>query len=238
MTNALDWFADLDWGSIFQIVMIDILLGGDNAVVIALACRNLSPQHRKLGIFWGSFAAIALRVMLIFFAVSLLDLPTLKIIGGLLLIWIGVKLVLPPQGEGHHANIQSNVRLWAAVKTIVVADFVMSLDNVIAIAGAAEQAVPSQRLGLIVFGLLVSVPFIVFGSQLILRLLDRFPVIVLFGGALLGWIAGELFVGDALVDAHIPDHPAIVYGASAIGALLVIVLGKWIEHRRAAAAAT
>ena len=232
MDDALAWFAGLDWSAILQIIMIDILLGGDNAVVIALACRNLPRRHRTHGIFWGSFAAIALRVVLIFFAVSLLNLPTLKIIGGLLLIWIGVKLILPPPGEDHH-HIQPSDKLWSAVKTIIVADFVMSLDNVIAIAGAAEQADPDQRLGLIVFGLLVSVPFIVFGSQLILRLLDRFPVIVLIGGALLGWIAGELFVGDALVDAHIPDHPGIVYGASALGAVLVILIGKTIERRQA-----
>ena len=106
MDEALKWIAELDWSAIFQIIMIDILLGGDNAVVIALACRNLPPKHRKLGIFWGSFAAIALRVVLIFFAVSLLNLPTLKIIGGLLLIWIGVKLILPPAGEEHH-HVQS-----------------------------------------------------------------------------------------------------------------------------------
>jgi YjbE family integral membrane protein len=234
MDDAAGWLAGLDWSAIVQIILIDILLGGDNAVVIALACRNLPPKHRKLGIFWGSVAAIALRVVLIFFAVSLLNLPTLKIIGGLLLIWIGVKLIIPPPGEEHH-HIQSSDKLWTAVKTIIVADFVMSLDNVIAIAGAAEQADPSHRLGLIVFGLLVSVPFIVFGSQLILRLLDRFPVIILVGGALLGWIAGELLVGDALVDAHLPDHPAIVYGASALGAVLVLVLGKAIERRQAKA---
>jgi YjbE family integral membrane protein len=231
--EALTWLADLDWGAVLQIIMIDILLGGDNAVVIALACRNLPKRHRALGIFWGSFAAIALRVVLIFFAVSLLDLPMLKIVGGLLLVWIGVKLILPPPGEAHHANIASTDKLWGAVKTIIVADFVMSLDNVIAIAGAAEQAAPSQRLGLIVFGLLVSVPFIVFGSQLVLKLLDRFPAIVLFGGAVLGWIAGELMVGDALVDAHLPDHPAVVYGASALGAVLVIGIGKAIEWRLA-----
>jgi YjbE family integral membrane protein len=224
------------WVAVGQIILIDILLGGDNAVVIALACRNLAPKHRKLGIFWGSFAAIALRVVLIFFAVSLLELPTLKIIGALLLLWIGVKLILPPPGEEHH-HIKPSDKLWTAVKTIIVADFVMSLDNVIAIAGAAEQADPSQRLGLIVFGLLVSVPFIVFGSQIILRLLDRFPVIILIGGALLGWIAGELFVGDALVDAHLPDHPAIVYGASVLGAVLVVAIGKFLERRQARAAA-
>jgi YjbE family integral membrane protein len=236
MDDVLAWFAGLDWSAILQIIMIDILLGGDNAVVIALACRNLAPKHRKLGIFWGSFAAIALRVILIFFAVSLLELPTLKIIGALLLLWIGVKLILPPPGEEHH-HIKPSDKLWTAVKTIIVADFVMSLDNVIAIAGAAEQADPNQRLGLIVFGLLVSVPFIVFGSQIILRLLDRFPAIILIGGALLGWIAGELFVGDALVDAHLPDHPAIVYGASTLGAVLVVAIGKFIERRQARAAA-
>jgi YjbE family integral membrane protein len=235
--EALTWLADLDWGAVLQIIMIDILLGGDNAVVIALACRNLPKRHRALGIFWGSFAAIALRVVLIFFAVSLLDLPMLKIVGGLLLVWIGVKLILPPPGEAHHANIASTDKLWGAVKTIIVADFVMSLDNVIAIAGAAEQAAPTQRLGLIVFGLLVSVPFIVFGSQLVLKMLDRFPAIVLFGGAVLGWIAGELIVGDTLVDAHLPDHPALVYGASALGAALVIGIGKTIEWRRAGRAA-
>jgi YjbE family integral membrane protein len=236
MDDAMTWLAGLDWSAIVQIILIDILLGGDNAVVIALACRSLPPKHRKLGIFWGSVAAIVLRVVLIFFAVSLLNLPTLKIIGGLLLIWIGVKLIQPPPGEEHH-HIQPSDKLWTAVKTIIVADFVMSLDNVIAIAGAAEQADPNQRLGLIIFGLLVSVPFIVFGSQLILRLLDRYPVIILIGGALLGWIAGELFVGDALVDAHIPDHPAIVYGASALGAVLVLAIGKFLERRQARAAA-
>jgi YjbE family integral membrane protein len=237
MDDVLGWFAGLDWSAILQIILIDILLGGDNAVVIALACRNLPPKHRKAGIFWGSFAAIALRVVLIFFAVQLLNLPLLKVVGGLLLIWIGVKLILPPQGEEHH-HVESSDKLWAAVKTIVVADFVMSLDNVIAIAGAAEQADPNQRLGLIIFGLLVSVPFIVFGSQIILRLLDRFPSIVLAGGALLGWIAGDLFVGDALIDAHLPDHPAIVHGASVLGAVLVIGIGKTLAHRRAKAGAT
>jgi len=233
MADALAWLAGIDWGAVLQIIMIDILLGGDNAVVIALACRNLPARHRMLGIFWGSFAAIALRVVLIFFAVSLLELPTLKIVGGVLLVWIGVKLILPPSDEGHHVGVATSDRLWGAVKTIIIADFVMSLDNVIAIAGAAEQAAPTQRLGLIVFGLLVSVPFIVFGSQLVLKMIDRFPSIVLFGGAVLGWIAGELVVGDALVNAHLPDHPAIVYGASALGAALVLGIGKGLERRRA-----
>lgn len=232
MTDAIAWLAALDWSAILQIIMIDILLGGDNAVVIALACRNLPAKQRTVGVLWGTVGAIALRVVLIFFAVSLLNVPTLKLIGGLLLIWIGVKLIAPPPGEEHHANVKGSDKLLAAIKTIIVADFVMSLDNVIAIAGAAEQADPSQRLGLIVFGLLVSVPIIIFGSQIVLKMLDRFPVIVLIGGALLGWIAGGLIVGDSLIDAHIPDHPALVYGASALGAVLVVAIAKLIARRR------
>jgi YjbE family integral membrane protein len=232
MSDTLTWLAALDWAAIGQIIMIDILLGGDNAVIIALACRNLPPKQRKMGIMWGTVGAIALRVVLIFFAVKLLTLPGLKLVGGLLLLWIGVKLIAPPPGEEHHANIQGSDKLMAAIKTIIVADFVMSLDNVIAIAGAAEQSAPDQRLGLIIFGLLVSVPIIVYGSQLVLKMLDRFPIIVVFGGALLGWIAGDLMVGDALIDAHLPDHPAIVYGASVGGALLVIAVAQFLKWRR------
>src|SRR5512137_153987 len=237
MADVLAWFAGLDWSAIFQIIMIDILLGGDNAVVIALACRNLAPRHRKLGIFWGSFAAIALRVVLIFFAVALLELPTLKIIGGLLLLWIGVKLILPPPGEEHH-HIKPSDKLWTAIRTIIVADFVMSLDNVIAIAGAAEQADPNQRTGLIIFGLLVSVPFIVFGSQIILKMLDRFPVIVMLGAALLGWIAGGLIVGDVWVKPYLPDHVLVGYAGSTLGALAVVFIAKALARRRGKSAAT
>jgi YjbE family integral membrane protein len=232
MNDVLTWLAALDWAAIGQIIMIDILLGGDNAVIIALACRNLPPRQRKMGILWGTVGAIALRVVLIFFAVKLLTLPGLKLVGGLLLVWIGVKLIAPPPGEAHHANIQGSDKLVAAIKTIIVADFVMSLDNVIAIAGAAEQSAPDQRLGLIIFGLLVSVPIIVYGSQLVLKMLDRFPVIVVLGGALLGWIAGDLMVGDTLIDVHLPDHPAIVYGASVGGALLVLAIAQFFKWRR------
>jgi YjbE family integral membrane protein len=227
------WFATLDWAAIGQIILIDILLGGDNAVVIALACRNLPLRQRRLGIFWGAAGAIILRVVLISFAVALLNVPALKLIGGLLLIWIGVKLIAPADDDGH-ATVQASDKLWSAVKTIIVADFVMSLDNVIAIAGAAEQADPSHRTGLIIFGLLVSVPFIIFGSQIILRLLDRFPVIVLLGGALLGWIAGGLILGDALFKDFVPQDRTLVYAASAAGAVLVVVLAKWLARRRAA----
>jgi YjbE family integral membrane protein len=232
---VITWFATLDWTAIGQIILIDILLGGDNAVVIALACRSLPAKQRKLGIFWGAAGAIILRVILITFAVALLNVPALKLIGGALLIWIGVKLIAPPE-EDAHATIQASDKLWSAIKTIIVADLVMSFDNVIAIAGAAEQADASHRTGLIIFGLLVSVPFIIYGSQLVLKLLDRFPIIVLAGGALLGWIAGGLMIGDALVRAYVPDDKLIYYGASAAGAVLVVVLAKWIARRRPGAA--
>ncbi len=177
MTEVLAWFATLDWDAILQIILIDILLGGDNAVIIALACRNLPARQRRVGIIWGAAGAIVLRVILITVAVALLQVPFLKLVGGLLLLWIGVKLIAPADGGGHSAEkLHGSDRLLAAIKTIIVADFVMSLDNVIAIAGAAEQADPAHRTGLIVFGLLVSVPFIVFGAQIILKLLDRFPI--------------------------------------------------------------
>ena len=230
------WLLNLEWDAIVQIIIIDILLGGDNAVIIALACRNLPPRHRSLGIVWGAAGAIVLRVILITVAVALLTVPFLKLVGGLLLLWIGVKLIAPPPEHDEHASVQAADKLWAAVKTIIVADFVMSLDNVIAIAGAAEQADPSQRTGLVIFGLLVSVPFIVFGSQLILKLLDRLPIIVVLGGGLLGWIAGGLIVGDPVVQPYVPRAAYVGYAASALGAVFVVVLAKWLERRRTRAA--
>jgi YjbE family integral membrane protein len=232
----MQWLMALEWDAIIQIIIIDILLGGDNAVVIALACRGLPPKLRRQGIFWGAAGAIILRVILITVAVQLLEVPWLKLIGGLLLVWIGVKLLLPEGEDGGHANIAASDKLWAAIKTIIVADFVMSLDNVIAIAGAAENADPSQRTGLIIFGLLVSVPFIIFGSQIILKLLDRFPIIVTLGGALLGWIAGGLVVTDVIVKPYVPDLPMTTYVAAGIGAVLVVVIARVLAARQAKAA--
>jgi len=228
------WFLALDWNAIFQIILIDILLGGDNAVIIALACRNLPHRQRRVGIIWGAAGAIVLRVILITVAVALLQVPLLKLIGGVLLLWIGVKLIAPPDGGHGPDKLQGSDKLLAAIKTIIVADFVMSLDNVIAIAGAAEQADPSQRTGLIIFGLLVSVPFIVFGAQIILKLLDRFPLIVTAGAALLGWIAGGLIIGDPIARPVLPESAALHYAASATGAVFVVVIGQWLARRRAA----
>lgn len=219
-----DLLASIHWGAVGQIIMIDILLGGDNAVVIALACRNLPAQQRAKGIFWGTFGAIILRVILITFAVLLLDLPFLKVVGAALLIWIGVKLLVP-EVEDSHETIQASSKLMGAIKTIIVADFVMSLDNVIAIAGAAQQAHDDHQTLLVIFGLLVSVPFIVFGSQVVLRLIDRFPVIVWLGGALLGWIAGGMITTDSIVLAQFPNAASYHYPAAAVGALIVLLLG-------------
>jgi len=234
MDGVLSWLATLDWNAILQIILIDILLGGDNAVIIALACRNLPPRHRKFGILWGAAGAIALRVILITVAVALLQVPFLKLTGGLLLLWIGIKLMVPAENGHAGAKLHASDRLLAAIRTIIVADFVMSLDNVVAIAGVAEQADPGHRTGLVIFGLLVSVPFIVFGAQIILRLLDRFPIIVAGGAALLGWIAGGLVVGDPILAPHLPGADVLKYGASTAGALFVLLLGRWLVQRRAA----
>ena len=181
------------WIAVGQIIVIDILLGGDNAVVIALASRRLPAQQRVQAIFWGMFGAVALRVVLIFFALELLRFPYLKIVGGLLLLWIGIKLLLPADEDGGH-EIDASMHLMGAIKTIVLADAVMSLDNVIGIAGAAKG-----HLGLVIFGLVVSVPIIVWGSRFVLTLMDRFPVVILFGAALLGWIAGDMIAHDVVL---------------------------------------
>jgi YjbE family integral membrane protein len=226
----LEFFATLHWGAVIQIIIIDILLGGDNAVVIALACRNLPARQRMRGVLWGTAGAILLRVALISFAVVLLDVPLLKFAGGLLLLWIGVRLMAP--AHDMHENIKPADKLIAAIKTIIVADAVMSLDNVIAIAGAAEAADPQHRIALVIFGLVVSIPLIVWGSTLVLKLLDRFPIIVTLGAALLGWIAGGLIINDPAGDRWpLLDTPAAEYGAHIAGALFVIVAGYLIKRR-------
>ncbi|NLJ62059.1 MAG: TerC family protein [Alcaligenaceae bacterium] len=231
----LEFFQTLSWAAVFQIIMIDILLGGDNAVVIALACRNLPHKQRIQGVLWGTAGAIILRVVLIAFALTLLTIPYLKIVGAVLLAWVALRLLIPHDEE--HGNIQSSVSVWSAVKTIIIADFVMSLDNVIAIAGAAKLASPDHQLGLVIFGLVISIPIIVWGSTLILKLIDRFPAIVTFGAGLLGWIAGGLLVTDIAYIEHFGEPSSLVhYGAQVAGALIIVVLGKWLGHRKKAAA--
>ena len=222
----------MHWGAVAQIIMIDILLGGDNAVVIALACRNLPPAQRRQGIFWGVFGAIALRVVLITCAVYLLQLPMLKVVAGLLLIWIGVKLLIPHDEDDKH--IEASTQVLSAIKTIIVADLVMSIDNVIGIAGAAQAAHEHHQTLLIIFGLVVSVPFIVFGSQVILKLFDRFPIIVTFGGALLGWIGGGLVSSDIVLHDIVPQTSTLHYASCIVGAILVVLIARLVISRRKA----
>jgi YjbE family integral membrane protein len=221
----LDLTSTVFWIAVGQIILIDIVLSGDNAVVIALACRNLSPELRKTGIFWGVAGAISLRVVLTVFAALVMNLPWLKLVGGLLLVWIAVKLMLPEEADGH--DIKASGNLWGAVKTIIVADFVMSLDNVIAVAGAAHGSLP-----LLLFGLAVSIPLIVWSSQLILHWMERWPSIVLFGAALLGYVAGQMIFSDPGVLDLLPPLPSgWISGSGAIGALLVVGVGRWLEKR-------
>ena len=230
------------WIAVGQIIMIDILLGGDNAVVIALACRKLPPAQRTQGILWGTVGAILLRVVLIFFALTLLSIPYLKLVGAILLVWIGVKLLAPGDEDGH-GDVEGSDKLWAAVRTVIVADLVMSVDNVIAIAGAAESAGGDHKMPLVIFGLLVSIPIIVWGSQFVIKLMDRFPVVITIGGMLLGWIAGTMAVGDPAAADFIPQAgpgeaiAGVRYGAGVAGALLVLALGMWLKRRQAPAAA-
>jgi YjbE family integral membrane protein len=222
------------WVAVLQIIAIDIVLGGDNAVVIALACRNLPPRLRNWGIFWGVFGAIALRTALIFFAITLLAIPYLKIVGGALLLWIGVKLLkAEPEGTGE-GRIRAGASLADAIRTIIVADAVMSLDNVVAIAGAARDSIV-----LVVFGLMVSVPIIVWGAKLVMKAMERFPVIVVGGAALLGWIAGEMAVSDTAVRSWIETWPPLVHWLGPVfGAAIVVLAGKWLAARADAQHAT
>lgn len=212
--------------AVLQIIAIDILLGGDNAVVIALACRRLPEDKRKLGVRWGVAGAIVLRIVMIAFALQLLLVPGLKLVGAALLLWIGIQLLQPEADEGHE-RIDGGTTLLAAVRTVIVADAVMSIDNVVAVAAAARG-----ELALVVFGILVSVPIIVWGSHFVLRLMDRYPVIITCGSALLGWIAGGLAVHDPLLarlGLQAPDWAH--WPAGLVGALAVVLVGRGLAAR-------
>ncbi len=214
------------WIALGQIIMIDILLGGDNAVVIALASRRLPEAQRKQAIFWGMFGAVALRVVLIFFALQLLKVPFLKIVGGILLLWIGIKLLMPNDEDGGH-DIDASTHLLGAIKTIVLADAVMSLDNVIGIAGAAKDS-----LGLVVFGLLFSIPIIIWGSRFVLTLMDRFPAVILFGAGLLGWIGGGMLADDVVLKPWTVGFGNTAhYAAAVVGAVFVVAIGKLLARQ-------
>ena len=212
------------WIALGQIILINIVLSGDNAVVIALACRSLPPKQQRNAIIFGSVGAIVLRVILTFFAVYLLTLPYLKLVGAALLLWIGIGLL---KGDDEDEEIEGNSGLMAAVKTIIIADLVMSLDNVIGVAAAAKGNVV-----LLVVGLVISIPLIIFGSTIILKLMSRFPVIITAGAALLGWVAGEMAIGDPSLHAYVEHLPHwLHYAVPAVGAAIVVAVGKWLASR-------
>jgi YjbE family integral membrane protein len=226
------------WVGLAKIIGVNIILSGDNAVVIALAARSLPPQQQKMAVFWGSGAAIVMRIVLTLFAVALLQLPWLKLVGSVLLFWIGIKLLVPEEDE---ADIQASDKMLAAIKTILVADLVMSLDNVIAVAAAAGGSIV-----LLVLGLAISIPLVIFGATLLIKLMERYPVIITIGAALIGWVAGEMLATDhalqgwlsALGANYVGDKPyvggvSLEYVLGAVGVLVVVAAGKWIASRKA-----
>jgi YjbE family integral membrane protein len=230
------------WIGLLKIIGVNLILSGDNAVVIALAARSLPARQQKAAVLWGSGAAVVMRIILTIFAVALLTLPWLKVVGSLLLFWIGIKLLLPEEGD---AEISASDNLIAAIKTILIADLVMSIDNVIAVAAAAQGS-----MTLLILGLAISIPLVIFGSTLLLHLMERWPIIITIGGGLLGFVAGEMLVTDpALKDwlgglgvAFDGEKPRIG-GVSLevlcglVGAVIVIAAGTFIGKRRAMKAA-
>jgi YjbE family integral membrane protein len=212
--------------AILQIIWIDLLLSGDNAVVIALACRSLPPHLRRWGIILGAGVAILLRIIFATIISTLLAIPFLKVVGGLLLLWIAVKLAKGEEAE--EKTVAASDKLYKAVWTIAVADAVMSLDNVVAIA-----AVSKGDVWLFGFGLALSIPLIMVGSHIIMAMIEKFPVIVWAGAALLGWIAGEMIATDPAVAGRfgIEPHSTAAYAIAVIGAALVVALGYWLKSR-------
>jgi YjbE family integral membrane protein len=216
------------WIALMQIIGVNIVLSGDNAVVIALAARGLPPDQQKRAIAWGSGAAVVMRIVLTIVAVELLRLPYLKIVGAVLLLWIAVQLLLPEDGEdGHGATVTG---LAAAIKTILLADLVMSLDNVIAVAAAAKG-----NVALLVIGLAISIPLVVFASRLLLVLMEKYPVIITIGAALLGWVAGDMAVTDPIDKPWVDLNAAFLHwGAPLVCAIAVVAVGKWLGARKSA----
>lgn len=214
------------WIGLVKIVWINIVLSGDNAVVIALAARSLPPAQQKKAVFWGAGAAVVLRILLTVVAAELMTLPYLQILGGLLLLWIGVQLLSDDdEGEGQHKEFGS---LMAAVRTILIADLVMSLDNVIAVAAAAKGS-----FVLLILGLAISIPLVIFGSTLMIKLMDRFPIIITLGAALIGWVGGETIASDVALQGFAAANPWLHHAAAATGAVLVVGIGKFMKSRAA-----
>lgn len=207
------------WIGLIKIIWINIILSGDNAVVIALAARSLPAEQQKKAIIFGSGAAVVLRIGLTVVAAKLLELSYLQIVGGLLLLWVGTQL-LHEEDEGDEGGAEK-AGLWVAIRTILIADLVMSLDNVIAVAAAAKGS-----MTLLILGLAISIPLVIFGSQLMIKLMDRFPIIIWFGAGLIGWVAGETIVSDVALRTFVAANGWLHYVGPAVGALLVLGIGK------------
>jgi len=214
------------WLGLLKIIWINIILSGDNAVVIALAARSLPPAQQKKAILFGSGAAVVLRILLTLVAVQLLALPYLQIVGGALLLWIGTHL-LSEDGDEEGEEKEYGT-LMAAVRTILIADLVMSLDNVIAVAAAAKGS-----MVLLVLGLAISIPLVIFGSTLMIRLMERFPIVVTFGAALIGWVGGETMVSDKVLAPLLENVHWLHQAGPVVGAALVLLLGRWLQKRQA-----
>jgi YjbE family integral membrane protein len=213
------------WIGLLKIIWINIILSGDNAVVIALAARSLPPHQQRMAVLWGSGAAVVMRIALTVVAVKLLGLSFLQIVGGLLLLWIGVQL-LGDEHDDEEGDSKEYGSLGAAVRTILIADLVMSLDNVIAVAAAAKGS-----MVLLVLGLAISIPLVIFGSTLMIKLMERFPIIVTLGAALIGWVGGETMINDVVLRQTLAENPWLHYAAAAAGAVFVVAVGKLLQAR-------
>jgi YjbE family integral membrane protein len=241
--GSIDLLQNLSLVVIIHIILIDLLLSADNAVVIALACRHLDPKKRQQGVVWGTLGAIVLRLALISVALNLLSIPGLKIVGGLLIAWVAMRLLQKTAPEptrsvtGVGSGVSVGASLFTAIKTIVVADFVMSLDNVLAVSGAVHVGMVAgsaqDQFAMVVIGLLISVPILIFGSSLLLKLLDRFPILVLAGVGLLGWIAGGMIATDILVLDQFGEIPTLAkLGVQVISAVTVMAVGRiWAARK-------
>ena len=215
------------WTALFKIAVINVVLSGDNALVIALACRSLAPRDQKKAFIVGTAGIVVLMTLLTSFAALLMTLPYLQIIGSLLLLWIGVKLLLPEDEDG---NVKESSNFVEAVKTIIIADIVMSLDNVLGMAGAAKG-----HLGMLFLGLLITMPLILFGSAMLVKLMERFPSFVVIGAGLLGYVAGDMAVGDPAVKTYVDTHVHFLeLLAPVVGALFVVIAGKLLARRKSA----
>jgi YjbE family integral membrane protein len=229
-TGAMDTLLTADfWFGIFKIIWIDVILSGDNAVVIALAARTLPPEQQRKAILWGCGFAIALRISLTVVAAQLMQFPYLEIAGGCLLLWIGVGLLKGEASDDAAANGPTRSgSIFTAIRTILLADLVMCLDNVIAVAATAQG-----DMTLLIFGLALSIPLVLFGSTLMIKLMDRFPWIVMLGAGLIGWVAGETIVNDHIFHGVAEAQPAIKYAAAALGAALVLGVDHYLRQRKA-----